>query len=73
MATTTSRFEDAASSAAETVGATTEYVSKAAERLRDDAGETERRARELVEEYPLTCFLGAIAAGYLIGRIASRL
>jgi hypothetical protein len=73
MATTTSRFEDVASTAAETVTATTDYVTKTADKLREDFGDTERRARQLVEEYPLTCFAGAVLAGYLVGRIASRL
>jgi hypothetical protein len=45
----------------------------AADRVRDEYASTERRAREVVEEYPLTCFFGAVVAGYLIGRIASRI
>ncbi len=73
MATTTSRIEDVAATAAETVNATTEYVTKTADKLREDFGDTERRARQIVEEYPLTCFVGAVVAGYLVGRIASRL
>lgn len=72
MATTTSRFEDAASKAAEGVRETTDYVTRTADKLRDDFGETERRARKLVEEYPLTCFFGAVVAGYLVGRIVTR-
>ena len=43
------------------------------ERLREDFGTTEQRVRAMVDEYPLTCFFGAVVAGYLVGRIAARL
>ena len=72
MATTTTRLEDAASAASATAKDAADYVSKSAHRVRDELGSTERRARELVEEYPLTCFFGAMLTGWLIGRIASR-
>ena len=67
---TTSRIGETASAAAEAVKDKAEHVS---ERIRDDYATTERRAREIVEEYPLTCFFGAVITGYLIGRIASRI
>jgi hypothetical protein len=67
---TTSRIGETASAAAEAVKDKADYVS---ERIRDDYETTERRARQIVEEYPLTCFFGAVITGYLIGRIASRI
>ena len=72
MTTTTERLGEAASAASETVKDTADYVAKTTDRLRDEFGTTERRARELIEEYPLTCFFGAVVAGYVIGRIATR-
>jgi hypothetical protein len=73
MTATSTRIGEAATAAGETMTATADYVAKTADKLRDDLGTGERRARELVEEYPLTCFVGAVVAGYLIGRIATRL
>lgn len=70
MAMTTARLGDAT---AESLDATADYVGKASDRLRGDLATTEKRARELVAEYPLTCFLGAVVAGYLLGRIATRM
>jgi len=71
--TASTRLGDTANAAAESVSATAETAREAGERLRDELGSTERRVREFVEEYPLTCFLGAVLAGYLAGRIATRL
>lgn len=73
MPATTTRLGDAATAASETMTATADYVTKTADKLRDDLGTGDKRVRELVEEYPLTCFLGAVVAGYLVGRIATRL
>jgi len=73
MTTTSTRIGDAATAASDTVNATADYVSKTADKLRDDLGTGERRMREVVEEYPLACFFGAVVAGYLVGRIATRL
>ena len=67
---TTSRIGEAASAAADAVK---DQAANATDRIRDEYTSTERRAREIVEEYPLTCFFGAVVAGYLIGRIASRI
>jgi len=67
---TTSRIGETATAAADAVKDQATY---AADRVRDEYATTERRAREVVEEYPLTCFFGAVVAGYLIGRIASRI
>jgi hypothetical protein len=72
MATTT-RLEEAASAASETAREVADYVARTTERVRDEIGTTERRLREVVEAYPLTTFFGAVLAGWLIGRIASRL
>jgi len=73
MTTTTTRLGDAATAASETVNATADYVSKTADKVRDELGTGERRMREVVEDYPLACFFGAVVAGYLVGRIATRL
>ena len=74
---TTTRIGEAASAAADAVKDQAAYVkdqaAQAADRVRDEYTSTERRAREIVEEYPLTCFFGAVIAGYVIGRIASRI
>ena len=72
MTETSTRLGEAASAASEAVNATADYVNKTSDQLRDQFGTTERRAREFIEEYPLTCFFGAIVAGYLVGRIATR-
>jgi len=72
MTATSTRLGEATTAASEAVNETTDYVNKTTERLRDDLGTTERRAREIIEEYPLTCFFGAILTGYLVGRIATR-
>ena len=73
MATTTTRFGDAANAASDAMNATADFVSDTHERLRDEFGTNERKVRELIETYPLTCFFGAIVVGYLAGRIATRL
>jgi len=72
MATTstTSRIGETASAAAEAVK---DQAAQVTDRIQDEYATTERRAREIVEEYPLTCFFGAVVTGYLIGRIASRI
>ena len=72
MGATSTRIGEAASAATEAVTATADYVAKTTDRVRGELGTTDRRAREIVEEYPLTCFFGAVVAGYLIGRIATR-
>ena len=69
---TTTRLEDVASAASETMKDTAEFVTKKADRVRDEFGTTERRMRDLVEEYPIACFLGAVLTGYFVGRIATR-
>jgi len=67
---TTSRIGETATAAADAVKDQAAHVS---DRIQDEYVTTERRAREIVEEYPLTCFFGAVVAGYVIGRIASRI
>lgn len=73
MSATTTRIGEAATAASETANAAADYVTKTADKLRGEFGTNERRMRELVEEYPLTCFFGAVLTGYLVGRIATRL
>jgi hypothetical protein len=70
MATTS--IDEMTTAATDAVNATADAVNRTADRVRDELGSTERRVRELVDAYPLTCFLGAVAAGYLLGRIATR-
>ncbi len=59
--------------AADAVGAASEYVNRASERFREDLETTEQRVRAMIDEYPLTCFFGAVVAGYLLGRLATRM
>ena len=66
MGTSTTRLSEAAEATAETVGRT-------ADRVREELEGTERWVREIVRRHPVTCFLAAVAGGYLIGRIARRL
>ena len=73
MTATGTGVGEAATAAGERLSATADYVAKRSQKLREDFGDGERRMRELVEEYPLTCFFGAVIAGYLVGRIATRL
>ncbi len=73
MATTGARLGEAATAATESVGAATQYMGRATERLREDFSGTEERVRAVIDEYPLTCFFGAVVAGYLLGRIATRM
>jgi len=39
---------------------------------RDALDDLDRRARRLVRERPVACLLGAVALGFLVGRIAAR-
>jgi hypothetical protein len=68
-----SHLSDAASAASESISSATEHVGRQADRVRRELDVTERRARELVEQYPIACFLGALALGYIAGRVATRL
>jgi hypothetical protein len=58
------------SEAAET---TSDTIARTADRVWEELDVTERRVREIVRGYPITCFLAAVASGYLIGRIARRI
>ena len=42
------------------------------EEARDKLSDFNSRAKAFIRERPGTCLLGAVAAGYLIGRLASR-
>ena len=66
MATSTTRLSEAAETTADTVGRT-------ADRMREELDVTERWVRQVVRGHPITCFLAAVAGGYLIGRIARRI
>ena len=72
MATTTG-IDEAAGAASDAVNAATEAVNRTADRAREQFDTTERRLRAMVDEYPLTCFVGAVVTGYLLGRIATRM
>jgi len=66
MGTTTTRSSEAADTTADT-------IVRAADRVRDELDVTERWVREIVRGHPITCFLAAVAGGYLIGRVARRI
>ena len=59
--------------AGEAMSQTSEAVSRTAETLRDRLDDTDQRVRAFVQEYPLTSFFAALAAGYLLARLVSRL
>lgn len=40
--------------------------------LREGAQELDEEVRETVREHPVACLLGAIGAGYLVGRLVAR-
>jgi hypothetical protein len=66
MADTTQTATETARQAADTIGRT-------AGRVRDRLDLTDRRVRDFVQEYPLTSFFTAVAAGYLVARLANRI
>ena len=59
--------------AGEAMSQTTEAMSHTADKVRDRWDATDQRVRAFVQEYPLTSFFAALAAGYLVARLASRL
>ncbi len=72
MAMTTG-MDEATSAASEAFERTSDAVNRAADRARSEFDTTERRIRAIIDEYPLTCFVGAVVTGYLFGRIATRM
>jgi len=52
---------------------TADTIARTADRVREELDVTERWVREVVRGHPITCFLGAVVGGYLIGRIARRI
>ncbi len=40
--------------------------------LRTGAEDLDEEIRDTVREHPVACLLGAIAAGYLVGRLVAR-
>jgi hypothetical protein len=72
MATTTG-IDDATNAASEAFDTASDKVNRAADRARSEFDTTERRIRAIIDEYPLTCFAGAVVTGYLLGRIATRM
>ena len=65
-------MEASSGTLSEAAEATAETIGRTADRLREELEVTERWVRKIAREYPLTCFLGAVASGYLIARIARR-
>jgi hypothetical protein len=49
-----------------------EQLRAGVEQARSEIARLEQRARELVRERPVGALLAAVAAGYLVGRIATR-
>jgi len=72
MGTMSTTIDEATTAASDAENATAEAVNRTTDRVREEFGSTEKRVRELVDAYPLTCFLGAVVTGYLLGRIATR-
>ena len=66
MEPSTMKLNEAAETTANTIAST-------ADRMWEELDVTERRVREVVRGHPITCFLAAVAGGYLIGRIARRI
>jgi hypothetical protein len=66
MEPSTTKPSDAAETTADT-------LASVADRVWEELDVTERRVREVVRGHPITCFLGAVVGGYLIGRIARRI
>ena len=66
MQASTTKLNEAAATTANT-------VASAADRVREELDVTERRVRDVVRGHPITCFLAALAGGYVIGRIARRI
>lgn len=66
MGVSTTQLNDAAETTADAASST-------ADRVWEELDVTERWVREVAREYPITCFLGAVMSGYLIGRIARRI
>ena len=52
---------------------TAETVARTADRVREELTGTESRVLEVLRAYPIACVLGAVASGYLLGRVARRL
>jgi len=71
MATNT--LGDAADTASAAMRAAADQAGQAADRLREELSTFDKWIRDMVEEYPLACFFGAVATGYLLGRIARRM
>lgn len=52
---------------------TADTLARTADRVRQELAGTEGRVLEVVRAHPVACVLGAVAGGYLLGRIARRL
>jgi hypothetical protein len=65
-------MEASSTTLSEAAEATAETIGRTADRLWEELEVTERWVRKIARDYPLTCFLGAVAGGYLIARIARR-
>ena len=62
-----------ASTSMNSIKHTSETVSRTVGHMRDQIDDSDQRLRAFVREYPLTSFLAAVAAGYLVARLAWRL
>ena len=51
---------------------TADAVMGTADQMREELEATERWMRDVITRNPVRCFFGAVASGYLIGRIARR-
>lgn len=60
----------------ETNGAVSAIADQAAEHLddvREELDAVDKRVRTVVDEYPLASLFGAVAVGYLVARLTSRI
>ncbi len=54
------------------VNAIAEQAGERYEQVRGELGDVDRRVREVIDQYPLASFLGAVVVGYLFARVTSR-
>lgn len=55
------------------VNAIAEQAEERYEQVRGEVGDLDRRLRTAIDQYPLATFLGAVAVGYLVARVTSRI
>lgn len=64
--------EDNEQALPESIAAFQERVGPQIEQMRDTLEQFNQKAVRLMREKPGLCLLGAVAAGYLVGRLVSR-